>query len=218
ATLQVANDDDFIYIHYPLHELANPNGIGSGTYLTIDEDTNTTTGFDIFGLGIVGSEASWQNDTPFEQATGVWNTGGGLTNAAYSALPYFADTTNVEISIPRIAAHATNGLAIFPDNGGSVSVFVWTDEGFDDIFGGTYRFSMLVTQPVFNAATITNVVAMKFQSQIGVTYRLDYAAGLPATNWISTGFTLSGNGSQMRAYDPTGYSTQKVYRIVGEGP
>lgn len=139
-TLQVANDENFIYIRYTLNESINPQS-GSGTFLAIDEDNNTGTGFDIYGLGIVGSEAGWQNDFPFEQATGVYNTGNGLSGATYAASPYGAAATSVELSIPRSATHTVGGASIFPADGQTIRVAVWNQEGSGDILGGAYTLS-----------------------------------------------------------------------------
>jgi hypothetical protein len=139
-TLQVANNENFIFIRYTLNESVNPQG-GAGVYLAIDEDNNVATGFDPFSLGFVGSEASWQNDFPFEQATGNFNTGNGLSGATYAASPYNSATLSVEISIPRTATHTVGGAPIFPADGNTIRVGLWTEEGADDILAGGYTFT-----------------------------------------------------------------------------
>ncbi len=139
-TLQVANDENFLYIRFTLAETFNPQA-GSGTFLAIDEDNNVATGFDIYGLGIVGSEAGWQNDFAFEQATGNFNTGNGLSGATYAASPYNSSATSVEISIPRTATHTVGGAPIFPSDGGTIRVAFWNQEASGDIIGGAYTFS-----------------------------------------------------------------------------
>lgn len=139
-TLQVANNENYIFIRYTLNESINPQG-GAGVYLAVDEDNNTATGFDPFALGYVGAEASWQNDFPFEQATGNFNTGNGLSGATYAASPYNSATLSVEISIPRTATHTVGGAPIFPSDGNTIRVAMWTEEGADDILGGAYTFS-----------------------------------------------------------------------------
>lgn len=159
-TLQIANDENSIYIRYTLNESLNPQG-GSGTFLAIDEDNNTATGFDIYGLGIVGSEAGWQNDFPFEQATGNFNTGNGLSGATYAATPYGAATTAVEISIPRTATHTVGGANIFPADGGTIRVAVWNQEGSGDILGGAYTFSA-VPEPTSAALWLIGLAGVAF--------------------------------------------------------
>lgn len=210
-TLQVANDENYMYFRYTLEEAINPQG-GAGVFLAIDEDNNTATGFDPFSLGYVGSEASWQNDFGFEQAAGNFNTGNGLTNATYAAAPYNADTVSVEISIPRSAGHAVGGQPVFPGDGQTIRVALWTEEGADDILGGAY--TLLVREPEFLTGTVTQVSALSFNSQSGIAYRLEYNTDLINTNWVFTGYQTIGSGGLQYMYDPAGFSTGKVYRIV----
>ncbi len=144
ATLKVAHDDNFVYFLYTLHTDFNPQtSPGGGVFLSIDSDNNTSTGFNVFSLGVVGSEAAWQNDFPFEQATGVFNTGAGLTNATYAASPFGAVTSLVEISIPRNAQRNTGPADIFPADGGTIGVIFYTDAGADlDYINGSYTFAV----------------------------------------------------------------------------
>ena len=65
ATVQIANDDTYLYIHLHYH---TPQSFS--TYLAIDNDNNTATGFNVAGLGIVGSEAGYANDFDFDQRAG----------------------------------------------------------------------------------------------------------------------------------------------------
>ena len=67
ADTQMANDNDYLYIRNTFH-----GGLSLPTYIALDVDQNTATGYDIFGLGLVGSEAGWQNDFPFTQSAGVF--------------------------------------------------------------------------------------------------------------------------------------------------
>ena len=76
--VQIANDDEHLYIR-----ATYPNNLAQSTYIALDIDSNPATGYDIFGLGLIGSEAGWQNDFAFRQSTGVFNSG-GLSG------PYFA--------------------------------------------------------------------------------------------------------------------------------
>lgn len=65
ATVQIANDNTYLYIH--LH-YNTPQSFQ--TYLAIDNDSNPATGFNVAGLGIVGSEAGYANDFDFDQRAG----------------------------------------------------------------------------------------------------------------------------------------------------
>jgi hypothetical protein len=65
TSVQIANDSTYLYIrlHY--------NSADSfPTYLAIDNDSNPATGFNIFGAGIVGSEAGYADDFDFDQRAG----------------------------------------------------------------------------------------------------------------------------------------------------
>lgn len=140
AQLKVTHDASYVYLYYSLHRAVNPQttGGGGGVYLAIDSDDNAATGFDIFGLGLVGSEAGWQNNYPFEQATGNFNTGAGLTNATYAATPYYAVTSAVEISLPRTAFRNSGGN-VFPADGGTIGLMFYTTASTDYI-EGSYTF------------------------------------------------------------------------------
>jgi hypothetical protein len=61
----VANDNTFLYVRLHYHSADS-----FPTYLAIDNDSNAATGFDIFGLGIVGSEAGYADDFDFDQRAG----------------------------------------------------------------------------------------------------------------------------------------------------
>jgi hypothetical protein len=65
ATVQVANDDTYLYLRFHYHSADS-----FPTYLAIDNDSNPATGFNIFGLGIVGSEAGYADDFDFDQRAG----------------------------------------------------------------------------------------------------------------------------------------------------
>lgn len=65
ATVQIANDNTNLYIRLHYHSADS-----FPTYLAIDNDSNAATGFNIFGLGIVGSEAGYADDFDFDQRAG----------------------------------------------------------------------------------------------------------------------------------------------------
>jgi hypothetical protein len=65
AAVQIANDNTYLYIRLRYHTADS-----FPTYLAIDNDSNPATGFNIFGLGIVGSEAGYADDFDFDQRAG----------------------------------------------------------------------------------------------------------------------------------------------------
>lgn len=122
---QIANDSQYLYIRNTF-----PNNLSLGTFLSIDVDENTATGYDIFGLGVIGSEVGWQNDFGFTQATGVFNDGVGLTGdffgGGHALLAPFANAGSRELAI-SLANMRSGGGATFPDN--TIRLMLWTDVG-----------------------------------------------------------------------------------------
>lgn len=137
--VQLANDAANFYIRITFHTATNPNA--SGLFLAFDNDSNSSTGFDIYSLGLIGSEGAYQNDFPFEQATGVFNTGAG-TAAAIAISPYGVSTTAQEFSIPRNAVIDTgNNQLLFPNN--SLNFGAYFSEGSNDFTGAVpYTFAV----------------------------------------------------------------------------
>jgi len=125
---QIANDENNLYIRNTF-----PNNDSMQTYIALDIDSNPATGYDIFGLGLVGSEAGWQNDFAFRQSTGVFNSGGlsgDYFGGGHALLTPFADaTTTRELAISLHSLFASDNSPVFPD--GSFSLMIWTDSGFD---------------------------------------------------------------------------------------
>lgn len=121
---QIANDGQYLYIRNTFH-----NSLALGTFLAIDVDGDTSTGFDIFSQGLIGSEAGWQNDFGFAQATGVYNSGtlsGDYFGGGHALLAPFANAGSRELAI-SLAALRPDGLPIFPDS--TIKLMFWTDLG-----------------------------------------------------------------------------------------
>ena len=64
----------------------------------------------------------------------------------------------------------------------------------------------------FSTVDIDDTTGFEFQSESGSVYRLDKATP-PSTNFNSTGGFLEGNGDTMLMFDPTGFTTQNVYKV-----
>ncbi len=132
---QIANDGTYLYIRNTF-----PNNLALGTFITVDIDEDVNTGFNVFGLGLVGSEAGWQNDFPFTQATGVFNDGVGMNgeffgSGAANMVP-FANAGSRELAFNLNILRNVTNTQIFPDN--TIRLLVWTDLGVgpDGTFGG----------------------------------------------------------------------------------
>lgn len=132
---QIANDNKYLYIHNTF-----ANNLTLSTFLALDVDQNAATGYDIFGLGLIGSEAGWQNDYAFAQATGVYNTftnlSGDFFGGGHALLSNFSNATNRELAIPLNVLFAADNSAVFPDK--TLTLMFWTDLGVgpDGTFGG----------------------------------------------------------------------------------
>jgi hypothetical protein len=122
---QIANDGDNLYIRTTF-----PNSLILSTYIGIDVDENPATGFDILGLGLLGSEAGWQNDFGFSQATGVFNNGplGGADffGAGHALLDLFGNFAARELAI-SLSNLNNGGFSTFPDD--TIRLIIWTDTG-----------------------------------------------------------------------------------------
>ena len=125
---QIANDNDFLYIHNTF-----PNSLTLPTFLSIDVDGNTATGFDVFGLGLIGSEVAWQNDFPFTQASGVFNDGQGMSGDFFGSgaalLSPFANAPERELAISLNITRNIDNSPVFGGPGSTITMLFWTDAG-----------------------------------------------------------------------------------------
>ena len=67
----------------------------------------------------------------------------------------------------------------------------------------------------FDTITVAAAAAMEFTSVLGAVYQLQSTMSIvPPTNWVETGATITGNGDALLLFDPTGFATQKTYRVL----
>jgi hypothetical protein len=141
--VKIANDANMLYIYASGHRMRT-----NGIYLAFDTDQNVATGFNIFGLNLVGSELGYVNDFVFDQRTpGVFNdnkpdpggsccTGGPLDVSNGGALLYpgwdveFAER---EWGVPLDALWSENQPfgPTFPN--ATFNLILWTDQGLADV-------------------------------------------------------------------------------------
>jgi hypothetical protein len=125
--VQIANDDTNLYIRYTM-----AGGDAAGTTVALDIDENVSTGFDIFSLGLIGSEAGWQNDFAFAQSTGVFNSGGlsgDYFGGGHALMAPFGPTTARELAISL--DNMRSGSPTFPDD--TLRLLLWHDGGAGDV-------------------------------------------------------------------------------------
>lgn len=121
---QIANDSQYLYIRNTY-----ANGLTLQTYIGIDVDENAATGWDVFGLGLLGSDAGWVNQIGVAQAAGVFNSGpltGDFSPGGYALLAPLVDSPSRELAI-SLTSLRTGGLPIFPDN--TIRLVIYTDSG-----------------------------------------------------------------------------------------
>ncbi|HEX6963032.1 MAG TPA: hypothetical protein VF175_14275 [Lacipirellula sp.] len=124
ATTQIANDNNYLYIRNTF-----ANNLSLGTFVSVDVDQDSTTGFDLFGQGLYGVEAGWQNDFGFAQAAGSFNSGalaGEFFGGGHALLSPFANAASRELAL-SLANMSSGGVATFPDD--TIRLIVWTDVG-----------------------------------------------------------------------------------------
>ena len=131
ANFQVANDANYLYMHMTMHSA--PLSLGN-QYLAFDTDADKTTGFDVFQVGLIGSEFAYQTDFPFQQAAGVFNTNAAITGEIALIFPFWTEAgapfgNEAEWRIPLNVM--VNGSPAFPNN--TFDVMVYSTEGLGDV-------------------------------------------------------------------------------------
>jgi len=97
-------------------------------------------------------------------------------------------------------------------DGGSITVTYLN--GGESTDGNVNGFQLQEADPVsFDAVQVGNTAALSFTSDLDAVYRLQYTSDLLSTNWLTAPVILLGTGGTMTAFDPAGFSTQKLYRI-----
>ena len=138
----LANDDTYFYVRVDFFRETNPNELG-GFYLGFDNDSNSATGFNVYGQGVVGTEGAYQNDFPFEQASGgVFNTGATFSAGAGAGIsPYNVSTLTQEYRILRsVVIDTDNNQLLFPNS--SFNFVAYFDDGNSEIAGPiSYTFA-----------------------------------------------------------------------------
>ncbi|HEX2474205.1 MAG TPA: hypothetical protein VHK01_05645 [Lacipirellulaceae bacterium] len=141
--VKIANDNELLYIYASGHRMRT-----NGLFLAFDTDQNVATGFDIFGLQLVGSELGYVNDFVFDQrAPGVFNnnkpdpggsccTGGPLdiNNGGAALYPgWDVEFEQREWGVPLDALWSVNEPfgPTFPNS--TFNFILWTDQGLTDV-------------------------------------------------------------------------------------
>lgn len=146
--LKLANDLENLYVLLTFATAVNPQS-GSGTFTAVDTDSDFDTGFNIFGLNVVGSNLGFQNDFAFTQTSGSFNSEGTVTGTNYGASPYNASTLQQEIAIPLTtfqtdpSAGGFTGV-VFDD---SFSIAFYSTDGGGDIISPGEPYTLAAPEP-----------------------------------------------------------------------
>ena len=141
STVQLANDNTNLYVRLTYNAATVPNG-GPSVYLSFDADNSLSTGYDIYGLGAVGSDFAFVNDFPFRETSTNFNTGDSLSAGA-AISPYAVSTTSQEYAIPRNLKYTSGALSGQNAFGNSFTLLVWTDANPADATAGVpYTFAL----------------------------------------------------------------------------
>ena len=160
GNVQIANDVANLYLRVSYNTPVNPN-VGPSLYLAFDVDSNLATGFNIYGLGAVGSDAGFQNDFPFDQRGG-FNSGSLTAAATISPIDFgnpAAVVSSQEYSIPRDVKFANDLISVFANPG--FKLMLWTDSSVaaDTTIGIPYLFASPATGWAVNASGDWNINA-----------------------------------------------------------
>ncbi|MCW1921900.1 fibronectin type III domain-containing protein [Luteolibacter arcticus] len=186
ASVKVANDADYLYVLVQYNGAVDTNTLNGSpsTFLSLDNDANAGTGFNIYGLGQVGAEVSWQNDFPFAQDAATYNRGAVFTNGAAGISPYFANTTFQEYRIARNATYSIGGgpqQPVFPNN--SIKLALWSDHGVSAEFAGAVNYTFAAAPVAGNFAPIT--VDGTFTDWAGIPVRASRASSGADMDWAT---------------------------------
>ncbi len=187
VSLKVANDADYLYV---LVEYSGPtdtntlNGSPS-LFLSLDNDADPSTGFDIYGLSRIGAEVSWQNDFPFAQDAANYNLGAVFSaNGPAGIAPYFANTTVQEYRIARNATYSIGGgpnQAVFPHD--TIKLALWSDHGDTAEFAGAVTYTFAAAPQAGNFASIS--IDGDFSDWDGIPVRASRASTGADMDWAT---------------------------------
>jgi hypothetical protein len=158
--VQIANDDEHLYIR-----ATYPNNLAQSTYIALDIDSNPATGYDIFGLGMIGSEAGWQNDFAFRQSTGVFNSGGlsgQYFSGGHALLSPHGDSASREWAISLDAMFAADNSPVFPD--GIFSLMLYSDSGSGDVTS-VIQYTLATAIPECSTLALAALASVAFAAR-----------------------------------------------------
>ena len=101
------------------------------------------------------------------------------------------------------------GVILVNDGSGGVSVF-------DTILTAGYTNGPATVAS--GAIEVDDVIALSFTTEFGEIYRVQSSTSLVSGTWTGTPYVFEGTGLEMRAFDPSGSSPGKCYRLASFSP
>lgn len=128
------------------------------------------------------------------------------------------DRTKATTGVPEVPHGLTEGQDYVVFNGvvaqgGSIAITYLNGGEHEE--GNFCGFQIQEADPVgITTVTVSAVQGLSFASVSDAIYRLQSTTNLLAQEWQTAPGTLIGTGGSMTAFDPDGFSTVKVYRVI----
>ncbi len=158
VSMYVANDGDNLYLRVVYASDVAVNDGGTTIYIAIDTDNDVKTGFDVYSLGIVGSEVGWSNDSGFQQSKEFFNTGVTLNDGQAGIAPYATTTTQQEMSISLSATYANDSSPVFPN--GTIAIAFYTSGATTDSVLGKGVYTFAIPEPGHYAIAVSALLGV----------------------------------------------------------
>jgi len=216
-------DQDTLYVRYEMNNGADFNSFPAFYNIFIDTDEDRGTGYIGGGSQLsIGAEYLIQGSTVYSFSGGGDQTAFSWTFVASLA----ADNSFANLDISYSLSASTIGsppvfrFVLLGDNGLNGNTPDFYPDGGDQGVNGDYfeyTMSLFVPDVTFADMVVTNATAFLVTNSLAdVNYRLEFAPTDAPTNWAFSGFHVNGNGGNLYLYDPVGFATTKIYRVLAE--
>lgn len=172
---------------------------GPHSFLGISEMVAAAkSGNQFYGLGVR------YTDGHLDTANGVFGTDGTI-----ETLIPFAEADGVTRT--KLDGEIWTNIYLVDGEGDDVALLVRLESGRQAIYAAVGPTSNL-TPPTLNApSVVAGKLRLRFASQAGKTYRIEFKSALDANDWTSRG-DLAGTGAELEFEDPTG--STGFYRVA----
>lgn len=191
--------------------LASNPDLSTITYNTAIADGFLQAGNDANQNPVVGANMALAGeawDHPPTAAEGdelLFESTGGLVSLLKGVLDNSTTTNIITLAlVPRDPVASATGAGFY---------------GVENSEGGGFfprpRLHLDVASPlVITTNLVADVFGFEFLTNPGQTYRLESTPDLVSSNFAPTGVSIEGTGSTLQLFDPTGFSSNKHYRVL----